>query len=429
MADSSTLTGPPKGGHYNPAKAGLYGGDSVISSIDGGITAPKGFTSASLHCGIKKTGALDLTVIAAIEPVAAAGIFTTNLAQAAPVLLSKKHLQQSSGLARAVVINSGCANACTGTQGYADAETMASETATGLACPVEQVLVASTGVIGVNLNMGKVAPGIRTAISQLARGKGSDVARAIMTTDPFPKEAAVRVETAAGSFIVGGTAKGSGMIEPMMATMIGLVTTDAQVSPALLRRALEESARDTFNAITVDGECSTNDTLFAMASGASGVVITEDNYPALLEGLLTVSRKLAVDIVRGGEGATKVISVTVRDARNRDDARQVARTIANSPLVKTAVHGADPNWGRIVAAAGRSGVTFDMNRATVHVGGILLFENGLPHDDNAPRAAEHLKGADVDIQVNLGTGGGSNATIWTCDLSAEYVRINGEYRT
>lgn len=409
----------------NPAEAGLY----RVSPIDGGITAPQGFTSAALHCGIKKTGALDLTVIASPEPAAAAGLFTTNLAQAAPVLLSKKHLQLSSGLARAIVINSGCANACTGTQGYADAITMASETANALACPVEQVLVASTGVIGVNLNMSRVAPGIGQAVSQLARGTGSDVARAIMTTDPFPKEAAVRVETAAGSFAVGGTAKGSGMIEPNMATMIGLLTTDARVPPALLRRALEESARDTFNAITVDGECSTNDTLFALASGASGVVISEDNYAALLEGLLTVSRKLAVDIVRGGEGATKVIAVTVQDARTRDDARQVARTIANAPLVKTAVHGADPNWGRIVAAAGRSGVTFDMNRATVHVGGVLLFENGLPHDDNAPRAAEHLKGADVDIQVHLGTGGGAKATIWTCDLSAEYVRINGEYRT
>jgi glutamate N-acetyltransferase/amino-acid N-acetyltransferase len=419
-------TADKEAGHHNPAAAGLY----KVIPIDGGITAPQGFTSAALHCGIKaKTGALDLTLIASPGPAAAAGLFTTNLAQAAPVLLSKKHLQQSSGHARAIVINSGCANACTGTQGYADAVTMASETATALACPVEQVLVASTGVIGVNLNMSKVAPGIREAVSQLARGNGSDVARAIMTTDPFPKEAAVRVETAAGSFVVGGTAKGSGMIEPMMATMIGLVTTDAQVSPALLRRALEESARDTFNAITVDGECSTNDTLFAMASGASGVVITEDNYPALLEGLLTVSRRLAVDIVRGGEGATKVIAVTVHDARHRDEARQVARTIANSPLVKTAVHGADPNWGRIVAAAGRSGVMFDINRATVHVGGVLLFDNGLPHDGNAPRAAEHLKGADVDIQVHLGTGGGANATIWTCDLSAEYVRINGEYRT
>ncbi len=402
----------------------------VVTPIDGGITTPLGFTSAALHSGIKaRTGALDLTVIAAAQPVAAAGIFTTNLVQAAPVVLSKQHLSRSSGTARAIVINSGCANACTGTQGFADAETMARETAGALGCPAEQVLVASTGVIGVNLNMSKVSPGIRAAVAQLARGKGSETARAIMTTDPFPKESAVRVDTAAGSFAVGGTAKGSGMIEPNMATMIGLLTTDAQVPPALLRRALEESARDTFNAITVDGECSTNDTLFAMASGASGVVITDANYPALLDGLLTVSPQVAIDIVRGGEGATKVIRVLVQDARSGNDARQVARTIANSPLVKTAVHGADPNWGRIVAAAGRSGVAFDVNRATVHVGGVRLFENGLPHDDAAPLAAEHLKGTDVDIQVNLGTGGGASATIWTCDLSAEYVRINGEYRT
>ena len=403
---------------------------ATITRIDGGITAPLGFTSAALHCGIKaRAGALDLTVVAAAQPIAAAGLFTTNLAQAAPVLISKRNLQSTSGMARAIVINSGCANACTGTQGFADAETMASEAARALGCSPAEVLVASTGVIGVHLKMDKVTPGIRTAVSQLARGAGSDVARAIMTTDPFAKEDAVRVETAAGAFSIGGTAKGSGMIEPNMATMIGMLTTDAQVSPALLRRALEESARDTFNAITVDGECSTNDTLFAMASGASGVVIDEDNYSALLDGLLAVSQRLAIAIVRGGEGATKVITVTVDDARTREDARQVARTIANSPLVKTAVHGADPNWGRIVAASGRAGVPFDVGNATVHVGGVLLFENGLPHDDAAPLAAEHMKGTDIDIHVHLGTGGGAQATIWTCDLSAEYVRINGEYRT
>jgi glutamate N-acetyltransferase/amino-acid N-acetyltransferase len=403
---------------------------AAVARIGGGITAPLGFTSAALHCGIKRTpGALDLTVVAADQRAAAAGLFTTNLAQAAPVLLSKRHLLQTSGMARAIVVNSGCANACTGTQGLADAEAMARDVASSIGCAAEDVLVASTGVIGVNLPMEKVGAGIRAAAAQLARGLGSDTARAIMTTDPFPKEDAVRVETAAGAFSIGGTAKGSGMIEPNMATMIGLLTTDAQVSPALLRRVLEESARDTFNAITVDGECSTNDTLFAMASGASGVVIDEDGYPALLEGFLDVSRRLAVDIVRGGEGATKVIHVTVQDARSSDDARRIARTIANSPLVKTAVHGADPNWGRIVAAAGRSGVLFDINRATVHVGGIRLFENGLPHDDAAPLAAEHMKGAEIDIHVHLGTGGGVEATIWTCDLSAEYVRINGEYRT
>jgi glutamate N-acetyltransferase/amino-acid N-acetyltransferase len=402
----------------------------TLTPAPGGVTAPQGFTSAAVHSGIKvKTGALDLTVIAAGQSVPAAGLFTTNLAQAAPVLVSKRHLERTGGNARAIVINSGCANACTGAQGMADAELMATEVAAALGCQAEDVLVASTGVIGVNLKMDRLVPGIRTVSAALARGNGSETARAIMTTDPFPKEHAVKVEAAAGTFLVGGTAKGSGMIEPNMATMIGLVTTDAVVPPALLHRALVESARDTFNAITVDGECSTNDTLFAMASGASGVVIDEENYAVLLEALLDVSRTLAVAIVRGGEGATKLIRVTVRDARSIDEARQVARTIANSPLVKTAVHGADPNWGRIVAAAGRSGVTFSMDRATVHVGGILLFENGLPHDDAAPQAAEHLKGTEVGIDVNLGTGGGIEATIWTCDLSAEYVRINGEYRT
>jgi len=388
-----------------------------------------GFTSAALHCGIKaKTGALDLTVIAAERPVAAAGLFTTNLAQAAPVLLSKKHLQRTAGMTRAIVINSGCANACTGSQGLADAETMTREVAAALGCNVEDVLVASTGVIGVNLPMGRVAPGIRTAISQLARGRGSDMARAIMTTDPFPKEDAVRVETAAGTFAIGGTAKGSGMIEPNMATMIGLLTTDAQVPPALLRRALEESARDTFNAITVDGECSTNDTLFALASGASGVVIDDETYPALLEGLLTVSRKLAVDIVRGGEGATKVIRVTAQDARTSDDARRVARTIANSPLVKTAIHGGDPNWGRLIAVAGRAGVEFELSRAAVTIGSIVLFKDGRPHDEAAPEAAAYLKNDEIAVLVDLGAGTASS-TVWTCDLSAEYVRINAEYRT
>jgi glutamate N-acetyltransferase / amino-acid N-acetyltransferase len=270
--------------------------------------------------------------------------------------------------------------------------------------------------------------GIRTAARALSPANGSEAARAIMTTDPFPKEHAITVETPQGSFRIGGMAKGSGMIEPNMATMLGFLTTDAQVAPGMLRQALQASAQDTFNAITVDGECSTNDCLFAMASGASGVAIDGASYPALLEGFLAVSRELALGIVRGGEGATKLIAITVTNARTIDAARQVARTIANSPLVKTAVHGADPNWGRIVAAAGRSGISFDIDQATVHVGGILLFENGLPHDEAAPLAADHLKGKTVQIEVSLGSGAES-ATIWTCDLTAEYVRINGEYRT
>jgi glutamate N-acetyltransferase/amino-acid N-acetyltransferase len=412
------------------ATSAASAGDFTMAPAEGGVTAPAGFQSAGVHCGIKKLpSALDLTVISADATAAAAGIFTTNLAQAAPVLVSREQLIRTGGRARAVVVNSGCANACTGDGGLASARRMAADTAAALGCPVEEVLVASTGVIGVALDMTRVSSGIRAAVASLGRSKGSDTAHAIMTTDPFPKEHAVTVRTARGSFVVGGTAKGSGMIEPNMATMLGFLTTDAIVPPALLHRALVEAARDTFNAITVDGECSTNDCVIALASGASGIRIDEDGYPTLLAALREVSHVLALGIVRGGEGATKLIEITVRDAHDDDDARRVARTIANSPLVKTAVHGADPNWGRIVAAAGRSGGRFEVALATVRVGGVLLFEHGLPHDDAAPEAGLHLQGRDVRIEMSLGTGGSGTATIWTCDLSAEYVRINGEYRT
>lgn len=416
MADVRTVAGGP----VNLAD---------IAPVEGGVTAPRGFAAGAVHCGIKPSPALDLAVLAADAPASAAALFTTNLAEAAPVTVSRQHIERTRGVARAVVVNSGCANACTGTQGLVHAKRMAAETAAALGCAPEDVLVASTGVIGVTLNIDRVVSGIRAAAARLAPGGGAEAARAIMTTDPFPKEHAVTVSTPRGRFTVGGMAKGSGMIEPHMATMLAFLTTDAQVPPALLRRALQLSARDTFNAITVDGECSTNDSLFAFASGAGGIAIDEDTYRALVDGLLAVSRELAIGIVRGGEGATKVVAVTVADARSVDEARQVARAIANSPLVKTAVHGADPNWGRIVAAAGRSGVAFDVSRLTVHVGGALLFEHGLPHDESAPVAAEHLRSKSVQIDVSLGTGGGVSATIWTCDLSAEYVRINAEYRT
>lgn len=400
-----------------------------ITPTEGGITAPIGFRSAAVHCGIKpNAGTLDLAVLAVDTFASMAGLFTTNLAQAAPVIVSKQHLEINQGVGCAIVVNSGCANACTGEAGFVNARRMTEEVALALGCQPEQVLVASTGVIGVDLKMDRIASGIHEACSSLAHGRGSEAARAIMTTDPFPKEHAALVTTGRGSFSIGGMAKGSGMIEPNMATMLGFLSTDAQVAPSTLRRALVESARDTFNAITVDGDGSTNDSLFAMASGNSGVVIDEELYPALLEGLLSVSRRLALGIVRGGEGATKVVAVTVYDARTTEDARRVARTIANSPLVKTAVHGADPNWGRIVAAAGRAGVQFDMRRITVRIGGILLFENGMPHDESSPQAADILKRDTIDIGVGLGAGDAS-ATIWGCDLSAEYVRINGEYRT
>ncbi len=401
----------------------------TVAPAEGGVTCPEGFTSSALHVGIKKSGALDMMLLACDTSVPAAGLFTTNLARAAPVLVSREHLERTSGHARAIVTNSGCANACTGTDGFEHARLMTSEAAAALACRPEDVLVASTGVIGVKLDITRVLPGIRTAAAALARGHGADAARAIMTTDPFPKSCAVTVTTPAGAFRVGGTAKGSGMIEPDMATMLGYLTTDADVSPAMLDRALRAAARDTFNAITVDGECSTNDSLFAMASGASGVRIDDDLYPALLAGLLHVSRDLALGIVRGGEGATKLVAVTATGAASDDDARRVARTIANSLLVKTAIHGADPNWGRIVASAGRSGIRFDLGSVTVRVGDVVLFEDGLPHDERADEAEALLRQESIAIAIDLGTGGAGTATIWTCDLSAEYVRINGEYRT
>jgi len=400
----------------------------VIQPVTGGVTAPKGFRAAGVHCGIKPKN-LDLAVVVPDRPAAASGVFTTNKVQAAPVIVTKDHLARAGRIVSAVVINSGCANACTGPAGLEVARAMAAHAASGLGCAPERVLVASTGVIGVLLDIGKVRRGIDDAGGRANREGDADAARAIMTTDPFPKASAVTVDTPHGRFTVGGMAKGSGMIEPNMATMLAVLTTDAGADPLVLQRALGEAVADTFNAITVDGECSTNDTVFALASGASGVEIGDDLYPALVEGLRAVARELAIAIVRGGEGATKLVTIRVTGAASAAEARQAAKTIANSPLVKTAVHGGDPNWGRLVAAAGRAGVAFSLERAAVRVGGVELFLDGTPYDDRAPLAAAHLAQADVDIEVGLGTGGGATATVWTCDLSAEYVRINADYRT
>jgi glutamate N-acetyltransferase/amino-acid N-acetyltransferase len=402
---------------------------SSVRRIEGGVTAPSGFKASGLHCGIKASGKPDLSLIASDRPASAAGVFTINLAKAPPIYLCQDHLSSSGGHALAIVTNSGCANACTGPQGVADAKEMAELTAAALGCPENQVLVASTGVIGVNLNMDKLRAGIPLAAKALDGNGGADAARAIMTTDPFPKDYAVEVLTASGSFRVGGMAKGSGMIEPRMATMLGYLTTDAGVDPATLRRAVVEAARYTFNAITVDGEPSTNDCVLALANGASGVAIDDELYPALFEGFRAVAHELALGVVRGGEGATKLISITVDGASTDSDAWMAARAIANSPLVKTAVHGGDPNWGRLVAAAGRSGASFVLDGARVQIGSLVLFENGRPFDELAPQAAEYLQGKAIDIKVDLGTGGAFTATVWTCDLSAEYVKINAEYRT
>jgi glutamate N-acetyltransferase/amino-acid N-acetyltransferase len=400
-----------------------------LRPVEGGVTAPSGFRASGLHCGIKASGKPDLSLIVSDAPASAAGLFTINRAKAAPLYLCEDHLATSGGYARAIVTNSGCANACTGPRGEADAREMAQLTSAAVGCNKEHVLVASTGVIGVNLKMDAIRGGIPMAVKALDAKGGAAAARAIMTTDPFPKEHAVEVATGLGNFRVGGMAKGSGMIEPRMATMLGYLTTDAAVAPVMLARALTEASRFTFNAITVDGEPSTNDCVFALASGASGVTITEHLYPALVEGLRAVAHELALAIVRGGEGATKLIAITVTGAATDPDAWLAARAIANSPLVKTAVHGGDPNWGRLVAAAGRSGAAFVLGGARVQIGSLVLFENGRPFDELAPKAAEYLTGKDLAIEVNLGTGGTHRATVWTCDLSAEYVKINAEYRT
>jgi glutamate N-acetyltransferase / amino-acid N-acetyltransferase len=399
-----------------------------ILAIPGGITAAAGFRAAGVAAGIKRSGALDVTLIVADQPAAAAALFTTNQVQAAPVQVSRANLAAARGHVRAVIVNSGCANACTGSQGLATAQATAVETGSALGCPAEQVLVSSTGVIGVHLDRQTMLAGIHAAAAALSRD-GAPAARGIMTTDVAPKEHAVRVETPKGVFHVGGIAKGAGMIEPMLATMLAFMTTDAKVEPALLDKALREVAGRTFNAITVDGECSTNDMLVAFASGASDATIGEAEYPALVAGLEAVARTLAIAIVRGGEGATKLVEIHVTGAASSEDAMRAAKTMANSPLVKTAVHGADPNWGRLVAACGRSGARFLIDRALVEVGEVLLFQNGQPYDDNAPEAAKLLERDEIEIHVDLGTGGAGEATVWTCDLSAEYVRINGEYRT
>jgi glutamate N-acetyltransferase/amino-acid N-acetyltransferase len=401
----------------------------ALEMIAGGVTTPRSFRAAGVSAGIKaREGALDLALIVSDRPATAAAVFTLNRAQAAPVMVSRDHLARSGGLARAIVVNSGCANACTADEGLRTASTMAAETARLVDCPREQVLVASTGVIGVALDIEKIRLGLPKALAALGSDQGATAAQAIMTTDPFPKEAAARLAIGGREITVGGMAKGSGMIEPMMATMLGFLTTDAAVPRPVLERALRDAVDDTFNAITVDGECSTNDCVMVLANGASGATIDESSYDTFAHALRAVSLRLALGIVRGGEGATKLITVAVTGAASTDEARRAAKAIANSPLVKTAIHGGDPNWGRLVAVAGRAGVAFELSRAAVRMGTTVLFENGRPHDEAAPEAAAYLKHKDILVSVDLGAGSASS-TVWTCDLSAEYVRINAEYRT
>jgi len=401
---------------------------ALLSAISGGVATARGFRAAGISAGIKASGNPDLALIVSDAAAQIAAVYTTNKVLAAPVLVSREHLERSGGIARAIVVNSGCANSCTGDTGMRDARAMAEETARLIGCPVEQVLVASTGVIGVALPMDKVRSGIPAAFAALGADQGPAAARAIMTTDLAPKEAAARIIVGGREASIGGMCKGAGMIEPMMATMLGFLTTDAAMPRALLDRALREAVDQTFNAITVDGDSSTNDCVLLLASGASGVTIDEACYATFAAGLTAVCRELALAIVRGGEGATKLVQVNVTGAASAAEARKAAKVIANSLLVKTAIHGGDPNWGRLICAAGRAGVTLDASRAGVTMGSIVLFKDGQPHDELATAAAEYLRGTELTIGVDLGAGSASS-TVWTCDLSAEYVRINADYRT
>jgi glutamate N-acetyltransferase/amino-acid N-acetyltransferase len=401
---------------------------NVLELTSGGVTSPAGFRTAGVSAGIKAKGGLDLALLVSDRPAQAAAVFTTNLVQAAPVVVSREHLAKSNGIARAIVVNSGCANACTGESGLRVAQEMAAETASVVGCAAEHVLVASTGVIGVALDIGKIRAALPAAMRALAADQGAAAARAIMTTDPFPKEAAARISIGGREITIGGMAKGSGMIEPRMATMLAFITTDAAVPQPLLSRALREAVDETFNAITVDGDCSTNDCVMLLANGAGNATVDETSYGVFLQGLRAVCLRLALGIVRGGEGATKLVTINVSGAASTAEARQAAKTIANSLLVKTAIHGGDPNWGRLIAAAGRANVAFDPSRATVMIGTVVLFKDGRPHDEAAPQAANYLKNKELTILVDLGVGNASSS-VWTCDLSAEYVRINADYRT
>jgi glutamate N-acetyltransferase/amino-acid N-acetyltransferase len=390
-----------------------------------GVTAPRGFRAAGAACGLKKDGVLDLALLVSDSECAGAGVFTTNRVKAAPVLLDQQVLARNAASIRAVVANSGCANACTGEAGLADAQSMAEATARAIGCRVDQVLVLSTGVIGVRLDVAKVRAGIDVAASRLSAEGGADAARAIMTTDTRPKQSVARQS----SFVVGGMCKGAGMIHPNMATMLAVISTDARIAPHLLDRALHAAVDESFNRISVDGDTSTNDTVLVLANGLSGYEVREgETLDEFTKTLTTVSIDLARQIVRDGEGATKFVEVVVTGARDESDAVRVAKAIANSALVKTALYGNDANWGRVLAAAGYSGVDVDPAAMALWFGDVQLVAKGTPTNYDEAAATRAISGDDVAIRLELGMGGAS-ATVWTCDLSHDYVTINGAYRT
>ena len=392
----------------------------------GSVTSASGFLAGAVRAGIKTKNELDLAILCSEVPCKAAGVFTTSQIKSAPVVLSQRHIAK--GRAQAVVANSGCANACTGGPGLTDALGMASLAAAKLGISPEEVLVASTGVIGVPLPMDKIRTGI-PKIKPAGTG-GHEFCRAIMTTDTKLKEMAVQVDSKTTRFILGGTAKGAGMVHPNLATMLCFIATDAVVGVDFLRAALQEAVGCSFNMVSIDGDTSPSDCVFLLANGlARNQPIDFDNGGAFQDALNAICTHLAKSIARDGEGATRLIEITVERAEDRVWARQAARTVASSPLVKAAIHGNDPNWGRIVAALGRSGARVREDRLDVYLNGVCVMRQGSPTSFKKEDLTSALSKSDtVSIMLCLNLGDGQ-ATAWGCDLSEEYVTINSAYTT
>jgi len=403
--------------------------NAIMVEIDGGVTAPKGFVAGGIHCGVRKSRK-DLAILLSKVPATVAAVFTTNRAAAAPVLVCRQILAASE-TTRALVVNSGNANACTGERGENDAWSMVNATAASLGVHPSQVMVSSTGVIGEFLPIKKIIDGISCLAPTLSTEGGGDAAQAIMTTDTVSKECAVQFPVGASTVTIGAMAKGSGMIHPNMATMLAFVTTDATISRPLLQNALSEANRVTFNRISVDGDTSTNDMVLVMANGLAGgpeIVDESESYTQFRAGLEHVLTLLAKMIASDGEGASKLIEVAVEGAATEAEGEGVARAIAGSALVKTAVHGADANWGRIVCAVGYSDTDVDPSTISLWFNDVPVLMPGYEIVVDEERATEALRGKEVLIRLDLGRG---NAAVryWTCDLTREYVTINASYRT
>jgi glutamate N-acetyltransferase/amino-acid N-acetyltransferase len=390
---------------------------------------PKGFVASGVRAGIRKKRP-DLALIVAEKGANAAAVFTKNVFQAAPVVLSKRALQKSGGVVKGVVINAGCANAVTGVEGVAAAKRVQKKTAELLGCPEEQIFLCSTGVIGVVLPDAKVRTFLPDAISRLSPGGLEAASHAILTTDVGPKTVSVNFNWDGKRAKLVGFAKGAGMIHPNMATMLGFLMTDIAVEPAVLKTLLKEAVDTTFNTISVDGDTSTNDTVLLMASGAIDAPVLKNAADAgpFRKALLEACRKLAWMIVRDGEGAIRVMETVVNGAKSQGDARLAAHAISTSPLVKTALHGGDPNWGRIIAALGRSGARFSTKRVSLHIGNVQLLRDGLPVPFREKDVAKLMSKESVHLTIDLG-GGNGTATMLTCDFGEDYIALNADYRS